>query len=113
MVLFGGEQSGAHAGAAVFCQKITLERSIHADASVRRRVCGKSRVRDSAAISHLAQSAPPRRAVAVCARGARGSKLAVRAGGETYLGAPCIGHGPEEKRISCILDIVMGISRVE
>ena len=42
---------------------------------------------------HLAQSARPWR----CA-GARGSKLAVRAGCETYLGAPAIGHGPEEKR---------------
>ena len=37
---FGGEQSDARAGAARFCQVMLLERSIHADASARRRVCG-------------------------------------------------------------------------
>ena len=39
-VLFGGEQSGAPAGAAWLWQRMLLDRSILADAAVRRRVCG-------------------------------------------------------------------------
>ena len=92
-------------GAAGFCQKITLERSTLADASVRHRVCGNR------ACATVRPSGPIRAAVAVCGPACRKlavsrkpcRKLAVRARGpgagcETYLGAPAIGHGPEEKK---------------
>ena len=50
-VLFGGEQLGAAAGAAGFCQRMLLERSIHADAAVTSQTPGvrESRARGGAA----------------------------------------------------------------
>ena len=62
---------------------------------------GCARIARARRRGHLAQSARPVARGAVRCAGARGSKLAVRAGGETYLGAPSIGHGPEEKRFFC------------
>ena len=91
MVLFGGEQSGAHVGAAGFCQKITLERSIHADAAVRRRVCGNR------ACATARPSGEIRAAVAVCG-GARGSKLAAPAAAKTHRGLPDMGRRAAKKK---------------
>ena len=68
---FGGEQSGAHAGAAWLWQRMLLDRSILADAAVRSRVCGNR------ACATARPSGGIRAAVAVC--GARGSDFAVRA----------------------------------
>ena len=68
---FGGEQSGAHAGAAWLWQRMLLDRSILADAAVRSRVCGNR------ACATARPSGGIRAAVAVC--GARGSDFAARA----------------------------------
>ena len=63
----------ATAGAAGLCQRMLLERSIHADASARRRVCG-NRARATARPSWASLAA-----VAVCG-GVRECILAARAG---------------------------------
>ena len=87
---FGGEQSDARAGAARFCQVMLLERSILADASARRRVCG-SRARDGAALLGKFGGR------AVCG-GARGSNLAARAGQKTHRGLPDMARRARQKK---------------
>ena len=87
----GGEQSGARAGAAWLWQRMLLDRSILADAAVRRRVCGNR------ACATARPSGQIRAAVAVCG-GARGSNLAIRAGLKTHLGLPDMARGLEEKK---------------
>ena len=76
---FGGEQSDARAGAARFCQVMLLERSIHADASARRRVCG-SRARATArpswaSLAAVRCAAARGEAISRCALGGRRTEV--------------------------------------